>query len=412
MKKTLVMLTVFALLVSMTVLCGFAEAPVEVELWTLFTGPDGVTMSSIVDKYNTSQGKYKVNHIAIDRENLYTKLALAMTTPDDLPDFFVTYSYDSARFDKLGYIKPMEEILEKYEEFDFAIDKYHDACANLNYANGKRMSVSLDFPTWGMYVNNTLAEKYCPNVLEDKILTWDEIKTVGAKLQADGIEDIKVLGGGWARNDLLATYINFAPTYVADDGETLALDKDAVEKMIDLWKECYDAGYLWEEGDDVYAMFACDELIFFTNGTWSLNAIDEYGLDYSFIASPQLNADVEPVLFGASHAFMVVNKETSDDEAKAMASFMHYFYENSIEWARAGSIVASKITAMSDEYQAMPQAFVSNNYSISNPNYVYSQTLFDVLDGLGWDGVYGNISSADFADTWEKQTIEKVSAQQ
>ena len=50
------------------------------------------------------------------------------------------------------------------------------------------------------------------------------------KLQADGIEDIKVLGGGWARNDLLATYINFAPTYVADDGETLALDKDAVEK--------------------------------------------------------------------------------------------------------------------------------------------------------------------------------------
>ena len=144
--------------------------------------------------------------------------------------------------------------------------------------------------------------------------------------------------------------------------------------MIDLWKECYDAGYLWEEGDDVYAMFACDELIFFTNGTWSLNAIDEYGLYYSFIASPQLNADVEPVLFGASHAFMVVNKETSDDEAKAMASFMHYFYENSIEWARAGSIVASKITAMSDEYQAMPQAFVSNNYSISNPNYVYSQT--------------------------------------
>ena len=41
------------------------------------------------------------------------------------------------------------------------------------------MSVSL-ISTWGMYVNNTLAEKYCPNVLEDKILTWDEIKTVGA----------------------------------------------------------------------------------------------------------------------------------------------------------------------------------------------------------------------------------------
>lgn len=406
---------IFALLLTLTLLAAAAlpacAETVEVDLWTLFTGADGTTMTAIVDAYNASQSEYKINHVAIDRETLYTKLALAMSTPEDLPEFFVTYSYDAPRFDKLGYIKAMDDTLALYEDFDFAIDKYHDACAELNYIGDKRYSVSLDFPTWGMYVNNTLAQEYCPEVLEDNIVTWDEIKAVGEKLKAEGVEDVKVLGGGWGRNDLLATYLDMTATYASEDGLELALDKTAAAQMITLWKECYDAGYLWEDGDDVGSMFACDELIFKTDGTWALNNISEYGIDYSFIASPQLSADDEPTLFGASHAFMEVNKETTDAEKKGMCSFMHYFYENSIEWAKAGSIVASKATAASEEYQAMPQAFVSNNYGITNPNYLWSQTLFDVLDGLGWEAVYGRISAEDFAETWEKQTLEKISAQ-
>lgn len=59
----------------------------------------------------------------------------------------------------------------------------------------------------------------------------------------------------------------------------------------------------------------------------------------------------------------------------------------------------------------MPQVFVSNNYSISNPNYTYAQTLFDIADSLGFESVYGRMSAEEFADSWEKQTLEIVNAQ-
>lgn len=411
MKKLFALVLSLALLMSLSMLPASAEEPVTIEMWTLFTGDDGVTMTAIVDAFNASQSKVQVNHVAIDRESLYTKLALAMSDEAALPEMFVTYSYDVPYFVGLGYIQPMDDVLATYPDFDFAIEKYHDACAELNYFDGQRYCVSLDFPTWGMYVNTALAEQYCPEVLEDNIVTWDEIKAVGASLQEQGVEDVAVLAGSWDRNDLLNSYLDLAGTYASEDGTTLELNKDAVVEMLNTWKECYDAGYLWEEGEDAATMFACEECIFFTGGTWNMNAINEYGFEFSFIAPPQFSADDTPTLFGASHAFMMPTRSYTDDENYAVAAFMHYFYENSIDWAQAGSIVASKATAESEEYQALPQAFVSNNYAISNPNYTYSQILFDVLDGLDWEAVYGRMTPEEYADAWEKQTLEKIAAQ-
>lgn len=305
----------------------------------------------------------------------------------------------------------MDDMLAACETFDFAIDKYHDACATLNYYNGKRYCVSLDFPTWGMYVNLALAEQYCPDVLDDDIVTWDEIKAVGASLKEQGVEDISVLACGRPRNDLLNSYLDFAGTYASQDGTTLALDKEATVEMLGVWKECYDAGYLWEEGDDGATSFAVEEAIFYTGGTWNVNAINEYGFEYRFIAPPQKDADDDVTVFGASHAFMTPVRAYTQEEQEAITAFMHYFYEHSIDWAQAGSIVASKETAQSEAYQALPQAFVANAYSIANPDYTYAQILFDVVDGLGWEVLYGRMTPEEFAQAWEKQTLEKIEAQ-
>lgn len=411
MKKTMAILLALALLATMGVLPALAEAPTKIELWTLFTGDDGVTLSQMVDDFNASQTQVQLTHVAIDRENLYTKLALAMSDKSALPDLFVTYSYDAARFVELGYIQPLDDTLSAFEGFDFAIDRYHDACAALNYLDGKRYCVSLDFPTWGMYVNDALAAQYCPEVLEDDIVTWDEIRAVGQRLQEQDVQDVKVMAASWARNDLLATYLDLADTYASADGAALALDRDAAAQAIGLWKECYDAEYLWQEGDDASTLFALEECIFFTGGTWNMNAVKEYGFDFSFIAGPQMTAEDTPTLFGASHAFMMPANAYTEAERQAVAAFMHYFYTHSMDWAQAGSIVASKEAAASDAYQQLPQAFVSNRYSISNPDYTYSQILFDVLDSLGWEAVYGRMSAEEFAQTWEKQTLEKIAAQ-
>ena len=411
MKKTLVWMLVLVLLFGMTTVSAYAEAATEVTLWTLFTGDDGVTLQKIVDDFNASQTAVHLNHEAIDRQTLYQKLALSMSDEASLPDFFVTYSYDVPYFAKLDYIQPMDETLAAYGDFDFGFDKYHDACAQLNTFNGKRYCVSLDFPTWGMYANMNLVNQYCPEVLEDDVVTWDEIKAVGDKLKTDGVSDIKVMVSSWARNDMLASYLDWAGTYANEEGTELSLNKEAAAEMLKVWNDCYNAGYLQQEGDDAGTLFATEEAIFFTGGTWNMTAINQYGFDFRFIAGPQKDTEGAPVLFGASHAFMMPKKNESAETQKGVSAFIHYFYEHSIDWASAGSIVASKATAASDEYQAMAQAFVSNNYSISLPPYTYSQLLFDVCDSLGYEAIFGHITPEDYAETWEKQTIEKVNAQ-
>lgn len=412
MKKLTTLLLTLAMLLMTMAVPAMAEAT-EIELWTLFTGDDGATLTAIVDAFNASQDDVNLTHVAVDRQNLYTKLALASTSSGEegMPDFFVTYSYDVPYYVELGYIQSWDDTISAYEAFDFGFDKYHDACAVLNMYQDQRYSISLDFPTWGMYVNNTLAAEYCPEVLEDSIVTWEEINAVGAKLAEQGVEDIAVLASGWARNDLANTYLDLAGTYVEDDGYTLALDKEAIVEMNKLWKDAYDAGYLWEEGDDGYTMFALEECIFLTGGTWSISGINEYGVDYSFIAPPQVDADENVAVFGASHAFMLPTGEHTAEEKNAMATFMHYFWENSIDWAGAGSIVASKEVAASEEYQAMPQAFVSNSYGISNPNFTWTQLMLDVLDNLNWECVYGRMTAEEYADAWVTQTEEKIAAQ-
>lgn len=407
MKKWIAIL--LATLLLATSLSALAEKT-QVELWTLFTGDDGTVLQGIVDAYNASQDQVQVNHSAIDRETLYTKLALAIQTPESCPDLFVTYTYDIPYFVSKKMIQPMDDALAAYENFDFALDKYHGSAAAANTFDGKRYAVSLDFPTWGMYVNTALAEKYCPDEMADNILTFDEINAIGARLKEQGVTDVKVLASAWARNDLVNTYAELTKSWATDDGLELALDKDAAAKVIDLWKESYDAGYLWQEGDDTAALFAMEECIFYTGGTWNMTAVKGYGFDFSFIPAPQVNPE-NVVVFGASHAFMLPAKEYAAEKTQAVDSFMAYFYEHSIDWANAGSIVASNAARESDEFQAMSQAYMSNNYNITDFSYIYDSIVLDVLMSFDWQPVYGQMTAQEFAQSWEKQVQERIAAQ-
>lgn len=382
----------------------------ELEMWTLFTGDDGTVLQGIVDEFNTSQDQVQINHSAIDRETLYTKLALAVQTKESAPDLFVTYTYDIPYFVSKNMIQPMDEILASYPDFDFALNKYHSSSTAANTFGGSRYAVSLDFPTWGMYVNTSLAAQYCPDEMTDKILTFDEIKAIGERLQQQGVTDVKVLVSAWARNDLANTYAELADSWATQDGQTLAINKDAAAKTIELWKECFDAGYLWQEGDDNAATFALEESIFYTGGTWNMTAVQGYGFDFEFIPAPQVDA-TNVIAFGASHAFMLPEKEYSDAAKLGVDAFMAYFYNNSLDWAKAGSIVASNAARESAEFQAMPQAYLSNNYKVTDFSYVYASVVLDVLMSFDWQPVYGQMTPQQFAESWEKQVQERVAAQ-
>ena len=339
------------------------------------------------------------------------KLALAAGDDSACPHLIVSYATDLAFLADSGRIIPMEETFAQYPEFDFSLERYNPACKELNMYNGKRYAVTLDFPSEGMYANMELVNQYCPEVLEDNVVTWDEIKAVGEKLKADGVEDICVLTSEWAMNSLITAYLQYAKTWSTEDALDLAFDKEAMIKGVQLWKDCYDAGYLWDEGDDCAGLFAEGEAIFFSGGNWCMNAVKDYGFDFRFLASPQLDPN-NVVLYGDAHSFMQPERSYTDAERRAIAQWIAYFYDHSIDWAQAGSLIAASEPRATDEFAQLPQAFVANNYEPYSPMYKYNSILTTtVINGFDWQPVYGYISAQDYADAIEKQTLDVIAVQ-
>ena len=409
MKRIISILLFIAMMT--VVMPSFADAPTEIILWTLFSGEDGSTMNEIVDNFNASQSDVHLTHIIIDYSNLMAKLALAAGDDSACPHLIVSYATDLAFLADGGRIIPMEETFAQYPEFDFSLERYNPACKELNMYNGKRYAVTLDFPSEGMYANMELVNQYCPEVLEDNVVTWDEIKAVGEKLKADGVEDICVLTSEWAMNSLITAYLQYAKTWSTEDALDLAFDKEAMIKGVQLWKDCYDAGYLWDEGDDCSGLFAEGEAIFFSGGNWCMNAVKNYGFDFRFLASPQLDPN-NVVLYGDAHSFMQPERSYTDAERRAIAQWIAYFYDHSIDWAQAGSLIAASEPRATDEFAQLPQAFVANNYEPYSPMYKYNSILTTtVINGFDWQPVYGYISAQDYADAIEKQTLDVIAVQ-
>ena len=398
------------LLLVLATVPAMAEGPVEITMWTLFSGEDGSTMEQIVADFNASQSDVHLSHVIIDYTNLMAKLALAIGDDSSCPQLIVSYASDIAYLADAGRIQPLEETFAAYPEFDFSLERYNPACAVLNMYNDKRYAVTLDFPSEGMYVNMELANQYCPEVLEDNVVTWDEVKVVGAKLQADGVEDVKVMTAEWALNDMLQAYLLYADTWASDDAQELKLDSEAMINGVSRWKECYDAGYLWQEGEDCAAMFADGRSIFFTGGNWCMNAVREYGFDFRFIAAPQLSAD-KVVLYGDAHSFMQPTRTYSDADRRAIAQWIAYFYEHSLDWAQAGSLIAASEPRTTEEFAKLPQAFVANSYEPYNPVYKYNSIFTGVVGAIDWQPVYGYMSPEDYVDAIVKQVSDSIAAQ-
>ena len=409
MKRILSILV--ALMMLMVTLPSLADGPVELTMWTLFSGEDGSTMNQIVEDFNNSQNEVHLNHVIIDYTNLMAKVALAAGDDAACPHLIVSYASDIAYLADAGRILPMEDILAAYPEFDFSLERYNPACKILNMYQDHRYAVTLDFPSEGMYANMELVAKYCPEVLEDDVVTWDEIKAVGEKLKADGVEDVKVLTAEWAQNDMIQAYLLYADTWASEDAQELQVDREALIKGVNTWKECYDAGYLWEEGDDRAAMFANGESIFFTGGNWCMNAVKTYGFDFRFLCAPQLSAD-KVVMYGDAHSFMKTNRSFTDAELRGLGQWIAYFYEHSLDWAQAGSLIAASEPRASEEFGQLPQAFVANHYEPYNPVYKYNSIFAGVINGFDWQPVYGQISAEDYADAVIKQVTDSIAAQQ
>ena len=402
LMKKLYMLPALAILMSIALIgCGSDENTIE--FWTPLTGDDGVYMDELVKAYNETDPEIEVKHVITSE--MYTKMYTVLNSGSGIPDLALIHADRVPSFVKQDLLEPMTKVLDAQSEIKE--ENYLDEAWSAGNIDGTQYTVPLDIHGSAMYYNKDLLEKYdVEHFLDDDVITFDEILSLQGKLD----------DGDYVVNDALLSWVILAQIQNLDgdiqvDGDP-AVNTPEMKEAIEAIKEIADAGLMTPFGEDGYLMFQSGNVLFSTDGTWSSTAHADAGLNFGVTNIYAF----EPDKFtnrSSSHLFsMLKNEGRSDEKEEGIGEFLEFIRENSIEWAEAGQIVASKDVVESPDYDQFMQSFFTSNEEETESLYIYTYEHYpyvaEALDDYVAEIVHGEIDLEQGLEDMQKFVDDKV----
>ncbi len=380
----------------------------EIVFWNPFTGPDGSNIKAMVDEYNKTNPEFKVKNVSMKEGDMYTKIPTVVNSGKNIPDLNIVHAERIKQYKDNDMLESYDDILADYPEIK--ADNYVAEAWNIGDLDGSRYSIPLDIHTSGTYYNKELVEKYAPNALDDNIITYDEIKEAGEKAKDDGIAGVGVT---WMKPLLLSLYKQNGGE-LSEDGVAPTLDNDAMTDAIQLWTDMYADGITTKDGEDPYQLFVAGKVIFYPEGIWMRNDVNEAQFEWGLTNEPQISDDLsQAVNWSSSHQFvMFKNPERSAEKTKGIADFLEWVRTNSLEWAKAGQNPATLDLLNNEEYTSMPQAVFINDpeeqKTLSIFDYKYNGYVAEYMDAHALDVIFGKAEVSDFGPSMQKEVADKV----
>ncbi|MGX7078289.1 extracellular solute-binding protein [Globicatella sanguinis] len=380
----------------------------EIVFWNPFTGADNANIKAMIDEYNKTNPEFKVKNVSIKEGDMYSKIPTVVNSGKDIPDLNIVHAERVIQYKESDMLETFDEILKDFKEINS--ENYVAEAWNLGEIEGSRYSLPLDIHNWGTFYNKELLDKYGPGVLDDNILTFNEIAEVSEKAKSDGIRGIAVT---WVKPNFLETYKQFGGE-LTEDGTNPTLDNEYSRKTITLFNEMYEKGLTNKDGEDPTQLFLSKKLIFFPEGIWIYNNIKNAEFEYGLTNSPQVGDDISNVVnWASSHQFvMFKNKNRSPEKTKGILEFIEWLRLNSTEWAKAGQNPASLAILEDEVYQNMPQSFFLSSKEQQETlkifDYKYNGYIADYLDANGFDAIFGKTDIEKFIVNMQKEVSEKI----
>lgn len=397
-------LSILALFSSL-MLIGCSADSNAIEFWTPLTGDDGAYMDQLVKEYNETDPESKVKHVITS--DMYTKMYTVMNSGKGIPDLAIIHADRVPNFVKQELLEPMTQVMESQAELK--MENYLSEAWSVGNIDNVQYTIPLDIHGSAMYYNKDLLAKYgVEHFLDDDVVTFDEILSLEGKLE----------DGDYVVNDALLSWVILAQLQnlggdVQVNGNP-AVNTPEMKQAIEATKGIADAGLMTPYGEDGYLMFQSGNVLFSTDGTWSSTGhatVD--GLDFGVTNIYAF----EPNKFtnrSSSHLFAMLKSENRTDEKETgVADFLEFIRENSIEWAKAGQIVASKEVNESPEYKDYLQSFFTSNEKETESLYIYTYEHYpyvaEALDTYILDVVHGEIDIDQGLEEMQKFVTDKVS---
>ncbi|EOI01787.1 hypothetical protein UAY_01195 [Enterococcus moraviensis ATCC BAA-383] len=384
--------------------CGKKEDPNTIVFWNPLTGDDGAYMDNMVKAYNKTEPEFPVKSVVTS--DMYTKIYTVLNSKKDVPDLTLIHADRVPGFVKADMLEPMTEVLKEKKEIN--AENYLPQAWTAGTVGDVQFTVPLDIHSSAMYYNKDLLKKYgAEHFLDDNVVTFDEMMSLKGKLD-DGDYLVNNALLSWV---ILAEVINLGGD-IQKDGQP-AVNTPEMKQTFESIKKIVDAGLMTPNGEDGYLMFQSGNVLFSTDGTWTSTAHDEvdglnYGVTNIYAFSPDKFTNR-----ASSHMFsMLKNEARTDEKEKGIADFLEYVRENSIEWAKAGQIVASKEVVESPEFKNYKQSYFTSNQkeldSLHIFTYEYYPYIQEALDTYGLDIIYGDTTIDEGLTTMQKFVEDKI----
>lgn len=405
LKKNWV-ISLLMLFVLSTVLsaCGGGDDKKTITFWTPLTGDDGAYMDQLVKDYNATNPEIKVKHVIT--ADMYTKISTVLNSGKGVPDLAIIHADRVPGFVKQGVLESIDTAIAGQPEIK--AENYLPQAWSTGTIDNTQYTVPLDIHSNTMYYNKDLLKKYnAESFLDDDVVTIDEMLSLQGKMEENQfvVNDALL---GWV---ILAQVQNLNGD-IQEDGKP-AVNTPVMKQAFENVKKIADAGLMTPFGEDGYLMFQSGNVLFSTDGTWASTAhagVEGLNFGVTNIYSPTPDKFTNR---SSSHLFaMLKNEKRTDEKEAGIGAFLEFIRENSLEWAKAGQIVASKQVNESPEYEQYMQSFFTSNEKEIESLYIYTYEYYpyiaEAVDTYCADIVHGNVDLDETLVTMQKFVEDKI----
>ncbi|WP_042267934.1 extracellular solute-binding protein [Paenibacillus graminis] len=388
-----------------TLLAGCGEDNSKtITFWTPLTGDDGAYMDQLVKDYNATNPEIKVKHVITS--DMYTKLSTVLNSGKGVPDLTIIHADRVPGYVKQGALEPMTAVTAAQPEIKQ--ENYLPQAWSTGTIDGTQYTVPLDIHSNVMYYNKDLLKKYnAESFLDDNVVTIDEMLSLQGKLaEGDYVVNDALLG--W----VILGQIQDLGGDIQENGKP-AVNTPVMKQAFENVKKINDAGLMTPFGEDGYLMFQSGNVLFSTDGTWSSTAhagVEGLNFGVTNVYSPTADKFTNR---SSSHLFsMMKNKDRSEEKVAGIGNFLEFIRENSIEWAKAGQIVASKQVNESPDFKNYMQSFFTSSEKEIESLYIYTYEYYpyiaEAVDTYCGDIVRGNVDIDETLQTMQKFVEDKI----
>jgi multiple sugar transport system substrate-binding protein len=345
-----------------------ADGRVTIRFWNGFTGPDGKTMETIVNRFRQENPDIAVSQQLIPWGTYYDKLTLSLAY-GGAPDVFIIHAARLPEFASFGVLRPLDGLLDTGPTPLTAAD-FAPVPWKATFYRGTQYALPLDVHPIGLYYNEALFEKAGIVDAAGKARpprTWEEFLDAARRMtrdtDGDGVPNEWGFVFTWQRTNFLTFAAQFGGGILTPDNGHAAMNSpqniEAAHRMRDLIYRHRVAPR--PEGVDAWLAFRQGRVGMAMEGVYMLSSLeDQKGL--RFAGAPVPRFGVQPGVWGGSH-LLASPLPREDDGSSAAARqeriaaagrFMRYLSDHNIAWAKGGQVPVRRDAQASPEFRALP----------------------------------------------------------